>query len=199
MRAPFFSLYSLYYALFRPRTDGDWDFFPCLRWGRGYRANALQRTDLIDSMLRYDLGLVVSLSIVLALATLALSQLLGSDGATHKGGLAVAMSFVLFIGAAGITFLLRLRNVRRLVKGLPPAETALKAVDEYALLSAQLPNPAIVLMMILGLLGCIGTVMGIFYGLRSGEWGAMPLLVAAAAGFGVMAWYCAQTWRHRVK
>jgi hypothetical protein len=124
MRAPFFSPYPFYYTLFRRRSDGDWDFFPYLRWGRGYRANAMQRTDLIEAMLRYDLWLCVSLSIVLALATLALSQLLGSDGTTHRGGFADAMSFVLFIAATGVAFLLRLRSIRRLVKNLPSAETA---------------------------------------------------------------------------
>jgi hypothetical protein len=194
MRAPFFSPYPVYYALFRRRLDGDWDFFPYLRWGRGYRVNAMQRTELIDSMLRYDLGLAVSLSIVFAVVALALTNLI-----TSGGGLADAILFVLFMGLVGVAVRLRFRSVRRLVENLPPAETVLKAGEEYALWAAQLPKPAILLMAILGLLGCIGTVAALLYELRSGEWSSVPLLIVTAGGSGMIAWYYAQTWRHRGK
>jgi hypothetical protein len=159
----------------------------------------MQRTDLIDSMLRHDIGLAVSLSIVLALTSLALSQLLGSDGTTHKGGVADAISFVLFIAVVGIAFLLRFRNIRRLVKNLPSTETVLKAEDEYGLWAAQLPKPAILVVTVLGSIGCVGAVVGLLHVLRSGEWAAVPLLIVAAAGSGVVAWYYTQTWRHRAK
>jgi membrane protein YdbS with pleckstrin-like domain len=158
----------------------------------------MQRTDLIESMRRYDFGLSVSVAIVLAVASLALAKLVESDG-VHRSGIADAISFVLFIGLVGIAIFLRFRNLRRLIKDLPPAETALKAGDGFALSAAQLPKPAILLMTVLGLLGCIGAVTGLLHEWRSGEWMTVSLLVVAAAGSRVIAWYYAQIWRHRVK
>jgi hypothetical protein len=199
MRASFFSPYPFYYSFFRRRSDGDWDVFPYLRWGRGYRVNAMQRADLIDSMLRYDLGIGVCFAIVLAGASLALTKMDGFNSGTGRTGIADVLMSVLFLGSIGLFAFLRFRNLRRLVKNLPPAETALTAAGEYALWAAQLPKAVILAVASLGSFGCIATVAGTWHVLRSGDWLAVPLLMFTAAGFDVIAWYYAQTWRHRVK
>jgi len=52
-------------GLFRERADGDWDFFPFGRFGRGYRVRSFDKDDLCDALFRFQFALVVILSLVL--------------------------------------------------------------------------------------------------------------------------------------
>jgi hypothetical protein len=40
-------------GLFRERADGDWDYFPFGRFGRGYRMRSFDIVDLCDALTRF--------------------------------------------------------------------------------------------------------------------------------------------------
>jgi len=85
------------------------------------------------------------------------------------------------------------------VKDLPLAETRLTRAEAYRLWAARIPDLVILMGAVLGPLGCIGTLIGIWHILRSGDWLDVPGLLIIAAVSGFAGWYYVQTWRHRPK
>ena len=187
-------------GLFRERADGDWDFFPFGRFGRGYRVRSLGKDDLCDALFRFQFALVVILILVIVAAEIAISYIGGSAGDIDTGRtVRVALSLFAFVGVAVLGILLVRWYVRGVVNDLPLAETRLTRAEAYRLWAARFPKPLILLAAVLCPLGFIPILIAILHVLRSGDWVNVAglLLVAAVWGFG--AWFYAQMWRHRPK
>ncbi len=182
-------------GLFRERADGDWDYFPFGRFGRGYRVRAFDKDDLWDTLIRFQVVLIVALSLVFVAAEIAISYIGGAAGKVAR----TVLSLMAFVGVAALGIFLLRWYVHGLVKNSPLAETQLTGAEEYRLWAARIPNAVILLGAVLCPLGCIGTLIGIWHVLRSGDWLDVPglLLIAGVAGFS--GWYYVQTWRHRPK
>ena len=175
-------------GLFRTHADGDWEYFPFGRFGRGYRVRAFDKDDLWAAMIRFQVVLIVAMSLMFAGAQIAISYIGGSAEDGHGGTAArTVLSLMAFVGVAMLGILLFRWYVRGLVKDFPLAETQLTAAQEYRLWATRIPTVLILPIAILGWLGCIGTLIGIWPVLRSGSWLDVPelLLIAAISGLSV--------------
>ena len=187
-------------GLFRERADGDWDYFPFGRFGRGYCVRAFDKDDLWAAMIRFQVVLIVVLSLVFAAVETSISHIVGSGADGFAGKMArTVLSLIAFAGVAALGIFLLRWYVRGLVKNSPLAETQLTGAEEYRLWAARIPNGVILMGAVLGPLGCIATLIGIWHVLRSGDWPDVPGLLLIAAVFGFCGWYYAQMWRHRPK
>src|SRR5437867_2511873 len=90
-------------GLFRERADGDWDYFPFGRFGRGYRVRSFDKDDLRNALLRFQIVLIVALSLLFAAAEIAITHIGGSVG---DGTADEAISLIAFVGVAVLGILL---------------------------------------------------------------------------------------------
>jgi hypothetical protein len=159
-------------GLFREHADGDWDYFPLGRFGRGYRVRPFDKDHRSNALRRFQIILVGALSLGLFAVEIAISHIGGvsSDVAVGKS-VEAALSLAAFVGVviAGI-FLLR-AYVRRLMKGFPFAETPLTRAEADYLEAASYPKSAILLGAVLFSLGFIGILIGIWRVLPLVGWG----------------------------
>ena len=184
-------------GLFRERADGDWDYFPFGRFGRGYRVRAFDKDDLWNALFHLQIALIVSLSLVFAAAEIAISYIGGSAGDGTAGNEArTALSLIAFVGVVALGILLLHWYVGRLVKGFPLAETQLTRAEAYRLWAARFPKLFILLCAVVCPVGFVGILIGIWHVMRAGDWRDVPGLLFIAAVWGFGSWYYVQTWRH---
>jgi hypothetical protein len=181
-------------GLFRKRTDGDWDYFPVGRFGRGYRVRDFDKDEICDGLIQFEFILILALSVVFAAAEISISYI-GDGTAGEVARFALSLMALVAVAVLGVWLLHW--YVRRLVKSSPLAETRLTAAEEYRLWAARIPKAVILLSAVLGSLGCIGTLIGTWQVLRSGDWWDVPGLLLISAVSGLAGWYYAQVWRHR--
>lgn len=192
MKPKLFSTHWYYHALFRQRPDGDWDFCPYGRWGRGYRVSTIQRGELVDSMFRHDLGIIVCVMLILVLGLLAVATT-GWDAS----GVTDAIELVLFPGLIGLIVLLRFRHLRRLTTGLPELEARPTRRELYQSYALNAPRPLLLIMLGLGPIGFVASVGGLFKAIGARDWASAILqaFIAALCAFAV--WYYFQIWKNR--
>ncbi len=187
-------------GLFCKRADGDWDYFPFGRFGRGYRVRAFDKDDLCDALFRFQFALVVILGLVFVAKEIAIAYIGGSAGDGAAGNTArTALSLVAFVGVAVLGILLLRWYVRGVVKVLPLAETRLTRAEAYLLWAARFPKLLILLCAVVCPVGFVGILIGIWHVMRAGDWRDVPGLLFIAAVWGFGSWYYVQTWRHRPK
>lgn len=185
-------------GLFRERADGDWDYFPLGRFGRGYRVRPFDIYHLSNALRRFQIILVGALSLGFFAVEVAVSHIGGASGDVAVGkSVAGALSLAAFIGVviSGI-FLLR-AYVRRLMKGVPFSETPLTRAEGDYLEAARYSKSSILLGVVLSSFGFIGILIGIWRVLPSADWVDVTGLLFIAAVFGFGSWAYARLWRHR--
>jgi hypothetical protein len=185
-------------GLFRERVDGEWDFFPFGRFGRGYRVNAQQVSEIVRSTRRYWQRLNACLVTIFGVAIITLGGIGGRrvQGAPGPTALHI-LPFAAFVGMGAIFVYLYNRRLRRLVNGLPLAETRLTRAEAVRLQAAQYSKRSILLGLVLFALGFIGNLIGIWSVLRSADREGVLLLLFAAVVLGYGGWSYACLWKYR--
>src|SRR5882724_7540055 len=102
-------------GLFRERPDGDWDYFPLGRFGRGYRVRPFDKEHVSNALRRFEIALVGALSIGCFAVEIAISYIGDAAGdATGGKRVVIALSLVTLVGAVVSGIVLLRGYVRRL-------------------------------------------------------------------------------------
>jgi hypothetical protein len=168
---------------FRPRDDGDWDFFPNGALGGGYRVNAEQR-ERIASALRGFYGLAT----VLIIAGIAL-------GAFGGGSFRILLPVLAVLLAAMLGYWLIL--LRPLWRGLPRAERRLGFGEAQTQVARTVPKWRIVYVLVVGPLFGLLSLFLLWIGRNDGETSMVIVGVVGLVFAGALTWAGIVMWRKR--